>query len=85
MTRKFAALFTAASIAFAAAAPTVQAMEQEFNMLTGKVYNELKTRGLPTDNIDNLSLSDIAIIVAIINSDESEGNKTQRIEAVLNR
>jgi len=85
MTRKLVALATAASISLAAVAPAVHAMDMEFNMLTGAVYNALKSRNLPTDNIDDLSLSQIAIITGILNGDEPEGMKTQRIEAILNR
>ena len=76
------ALATAATITLA---PAVQAqtMEMEFNMLTGAVFNALQSRGLPTDNIQELSLSEIATIRNILNSDESEGQQTQRIETIL--
>jgi len=85
MTRKIIALVTAATISLAAAAPAVHAMGMEFNMLTGAVYNALKSRGLPTDNIDTLTLSQIATIKDIVDSDASEGQKNQRIKAVLDR
>lgn len=85
MTRKLVAFVTAATLSMAAAAPAVHAMEMEFNMLTGAVYNELKSRGLPTDNIDTLTIGQIAAIRSIVDSDDNDGNKTQQIKAIVNR
>ncbi|MDJ0824591.1 MAG: hypothetical protein QNJ16_03720 [Rhodobacter sp.] len=85
MTRKLVALTTAAAISLAAAAPAVQAMDMEFNMLTGAVFNALKSRGIPTDNIDTLTLSEIAVIKGILDSDDSEGSKTQSIKNIVTR
>jgi hypothetical protein len=86
MTRKLLALATAASISVAAAAPVMaQGMSMGFDMLTGAVFNALQARGLPTDNINALSLSQIAIIKGILDSDDNDGNKTQAIKAIINR
>ena len=86
MTRKLIAIVTAASISLAAAAPVLaQGMDMGFNMLTGAVFNELKSRGLPTESIDTLTLAQIAIIKGILDSDDSEGKKTQNIKAILSR
>jgi len=86
MTRKLVALVTAASISVAAAMPAVsQGMEMGFNMLTGAVFNELRSRGLPTDNIQDLTLSQLAIIKGILDGDDNDGNKTQQIKAILAR
>ncbi len=81
---------TMTALAIAAAAATTGgtaavAMDMEFNMLTGAVFNELRSRNLPTENIDKLSLSQIAIIKGIVDGDESEGEKTNRIQAILAR
>jgi hypothetical protein len=85
MTRKLVALLTAATISMAAAAPSfAQAMGMEFNMLTGAVYNALKSRGLPTDGMDGLTLNQVGQIRAILDDDSlSETNQTQRIQAIL--
>ncbi len=85
MTRKIIALVTAASISLAAAAPAfAQAMDMGFNMLTGAVFNELQSRGLPTDNVSNLTLNQIGQIRAVLNDDSlSESNQNQRIEAIM--
>ena len=85
MTSKFAAYLTAATIALGASAPAAHAMGMEFNMLTGAVFNELRARSLPTDNIDNLTLGQIAIIKSILDGDDSEGQKTNRIKVILER
>ena len=60
-------------------------MEMEFNMLTGAVYNELKLRGLPTDNIDALTPSQIAQVKAILDGDDSEGHKTDAIRVIISK
>lgn len=88
MTRSIIALATAAAISVAAVpAAVAQSVEMGMglNMLTGAIYNELVQRNLDTSNINNLSLSQLAIIKGIIDGDDSEGKKTQRIEAILNR
>lgn len=59
------------------------AMGPEVNMLTGKVYNELAARDIDTSHISDLSLGQLATIQNIVESDESEGNKTNRIKAVI--
>ena len=85
MTRKIVALATATIISATALAPTAFSMGMEFNMLTGAIYNELRARGLPTDKIDTLTLSQIAIIKGIIDSNDDESLKTQSIRTILNR
>lgn len=58
------------------------AMENELNMLTGSVYHSLRSMGLPTDNIDNLSLAQIVQIQAFINQEDGMG-KVQQIKKIL--
>ncbi len=83
MKTKLIALATAATIALGAAAPMANAMGAELNMLTGAVFKELQQRGLPTDNILDLSLSQIVEIKAITEGDESTGNQNIAIKSVL--
>ena len=84
MTRKLVALVTAATISLAAAAPAVHAMGMEFNMLTGAVYNALKTHGVATDGVDSLTLNQIGQIRSIVDDDGiPESNKKQRIQAIV--
>jgi len=58
------------------------AMEDELNMLTGSVYNSLRSMGLPTDNIGNLYLAQIAQIQSFIDQEEGMG-KVQQIKKIL--
>ena len=84
MTRKLAAFVTAATISMAATAPAVHAMGPEYDMLTVAVINAFESHGLPTDNIDTLTLSQIGQIYGIENdSDTPESNKKQQILGVL--
>lgn len=85
MTRKFAALATVATLTLTGMAPAVSAMDMEFNMLTGAIFNELRSRNLPTENIDKLSLGQIAIIRGILNNDDNAGKQSQDIAAILRR
>ena len=64
-------------------APAVSAMGNELNMLTGAVYTELKLRGVDTDNIDGLTLSQLAAIKSVLDSDDSQGQMTQQIKSIV--
>lgn len=83
MKRKILALATASAIAVATLAPSAQAMENEFNMLTGAVYNAFVQMGLPTDKIHDLSLSEVAQIKDLI--EESGMGSTGKIKVILDR
>lgn len=83
MKRNIMALATASAIAFAAMAPSAQAMENEFNMLTGAIYNAFVTMGLPTDKIQDLSLSEVAQIKNLLEQD-GMGSDGQ-IKVILDR
>ena len=58
-------------------------MENEFNMLTGAVYNAFVQMGLPTDKIHDLSLSEVAQIKDLI--EESGMGSTGKIKVILDR
>lgn len=83
MTRKLLALAVASTMALTAA-PAVNAMEG-LNMLTGAVFNSLRAMNLPTDNIDQLTLAQIAQIKNLVDGGESEGTKRQRIKVILDK
>ena len=63
MIGKLAAVATAATLTLGAAAPVV-AMDQELNMLMGAIYFEVKSLGLDTTNIDQLTVAQLAQIKA---------------------
>jgi hypothetical protein len=65
--------------------PAAQAMEMEFNMLTGAVYNALKSKGFDTDKIDQLTLSEIAEINFLLSDGDMEGGGRQRINLILSK
>ncbi len=83
MKRNILALATASAIAFAALAPSAQAMENEFNMLTGAIYNSFTAMGLPTDKIQDLSLSEVAQIKDLLEEDGM--GSTGQIKVILDR
>jgi len=58
------------------------AMQDELNMLTGSVYNSLRSMDLPTDNIGNLTLEQITQIQVFINQEEGMG-RIQQIKKIL--
>ena len=83
MKTKLVALATATAISFAVVAPAANAMEMEFNMLTGAVYNALKAEGFDTTNIDQLTLGEVALIKALLEEDGMTSSTRGRIEKIL--
>lgn len=84
MKRNVLALAVVSSLA-AGVVTSANAMSTELNMLTGAVFNELVSRGIATDNINTLTLGQLALIKAQIDSDDSEAEKTRRIQAIVER
>ena len=64
-------------------AVSTSAMEQEFNMLTGAVYNALKLNGFDTAKIDTLTLSEIAEIKNLLEGDDMGNAARSRINKIL--
>ena len=81
MKRTIATIATVATLSMGFAGSAF-AMQNELNMLTGSVYNSLRSMGLPTDNIDKLSLAQIAQIQAFIDQEDGMG-KIQQIKKIL--
>lgn len=77
-----AAAIAALALGVAAHAQEDPAMSQGFNMLTGAVYNALNSQGFDTSNINNLSLSQIALIRNLLTEDMGNSER-QRIEQIL--
>ena len=80
MKLKLIALATAATMTFGA----VNAMEVEHQMITDAVYNVLDQLNVDTANVGDLTLNQIAQIRAIVGGEESESEKRQRVEAIIN-
>jgi len=81
MKRTIATIATVATLSFGFAGSGF-AMENELNMLTGSVFHSLRSMGLPTENIDNLTLEQISQIYAYINQEEGMG-RIQQIKKIL--
>jgi len=85
MELRIVAIATAAALTLGLSAAHAQedmAMSQGFNMLTGAVYNSLSAQGFDTSNINDLSLSEIALIRNLL-TEEMGSNERQRIEQIL--
>ena len=82
MKTALSALALAATVAtFGATASS--AMDMEFNMLTGAVYNALKAEGFDTSNIDSLTLGEIAQIKTLLEGDDMGNAARERINKLL--
>ncbi|MEM1429481.1 MAG: hypothetical protein AAGG09_08485 [Pseudomonadota bacterium] len=78
-------LATATALVLGASVASAQddaSMGQGFNMLTGAVYNALNAQGFDTENINNLTLSEIATIRRLLTEDMGSSER-QRIEKIL--
>lgn len=82
MKSKMMALATAAALTIGAPV-MAQDIDMGYNMLTGAIYNSLAIRGLPTDGISSLTLTQIAQIKAILDSGESDSDIDQRVTAIM--
>lgn len=78
MKTKLAAVATVVALAVAApvAAMEKSSMDQGFNMLTGALYNSLRSEGFETDNIHKLTLNEVVEIRTLLSGDMSN-NRTQ--------
>lgn len=82
MKRTITVLAAAATLT-AAVAPSVSAMEQELNTITGKLYQGLSSMTLPVDSISTLTLSQINRINLVLNSGDTESDKRRLVAAIL--
>jgi len=53
------------------------------SMLVGSLVNSLTRMGIPTDNINNLTLSQIAEIRFILEEDMATNQQAERIRSIL--
>lgn len=79
------ALLVAATLAVPAVPAIAQdSMEMGQSMLVGALVNSLNRFGISTDNVDQLTLAEIAEIRGIVNDDSmGDNNKRSQIENVL--
>ncbi len=82
MIGKLAAAATAAALTMGSTAP-VAAMDQELNMLMGAVYFEVKSLGLDPNNIDQLTVNQLARIKAITSSSNDDQGAKFQVKKIL--
>ncbi len=81
-------LILAASAALALASPpaaTAQTANITLDPLRATLSGALRTHGVSTEDLSRMPLWKMAAIKSILDSEESEGQKTQRIRTVLAR
>ena len=82
-------IIAAAFAAFASAAHAdghlTGTMSEGYDMLTAALANDFERLGLDTAGLDNLTLGQIAAIKQVADSSDSDGEKRNRIEAIVNQ
>ena len=83
-----AAAAIAGSATFAHAQATGTSMSEGYDMLSAALMNDFERLGISMEDtamLDNLTLGQIAAIKSISDSGDDDGEKKNRIEAILNR
>lgn len=89
MNRIIKAVLVASTLALPIAAATTPVFAQDtlsmgHSMLLGSLMNNLNRMGIPTDNINDLTLNQVAEIRGIMEqSDMADNTKKRRIEEIL--
>ncbi|WP_299651822.1 hypothetical protein [uncultured Jannaschia sp.] len=76
----FAAAATIAALSTGAA--FAQTMGEGYNMLQTALMSDFERMGIPTEELDNLTLGQIAAIKEVVES-EDESNQKSQIEAII--
>jgi hypothetical protein len=82
MTRTIAIVATAAALSFGTIA-SAQSMGEGYNMLQAALISDFQDLGIPTDALDDLTLSQIAAIKDIVESQDGSSQKAGQIEAII--
>ena len=85
MKKKLTTLATAAALSLSVMAPAANAMMSEVNALTGAVYNGLNSMQMDLAMIQDLTLQDIQQIDQIMSSGDTESEKRNKINLILER
>jgi hypothetical protein len=87
MTRTFTALATAAALTFGATGAFADAhtpmMSEGYNMLQTALMSDFERLGIPTDTLDDLTLGQIAAIKDIVEGEDADPTKRERVEAII--
>jgi hypothetical protein len=85
MTRTITALATAATLAFAPAAfaEAHVSMGAGYDMLVAGLEGDFERLGIDTDLMDNLTLSQLAAIKSVLESQDDDNQELNQIEAII--
>lgn len=85
MNRTIATIATVSALTFGAAAfaQTASGMGQGYDMLQTALMSDFERIGIPTDQLDNLTLAQVAAIKGVIESEGDETQKKGQIEAII--
>ncbi len=76
----------AVSVGTAASAMTDDEMiSMGQSMLTGALYNSLRSHGYDTDGIEKLTLGEIVILNTLLNSDDSKSQRDGQVKLIFER
>lgn len=85
MNRSFIIAAALAAFATTASAQADGTMSEGYDMLTAALANDFERLGIETEGLDNLTLGQIAAIKSIADGGDGDGEKRNRIEAILNQ
>ncbi len=87
MNRTLATIATVAALGFggAAVAQSTPGMGEGYDMLQTALMNDFTALGIATDELEGLTLGQIAAIKGIVEEDDSDSNKKSRIEAIIDQ
>lgn len=85
MNRTFTTIATVAALSFggAALAQSTPSMGEGYDMLQTALMNDFTELGISTDELEGLTLGQIAAIKGIIESSDDESQRKGRIEAII--
>ena len=86
MNRTIATIATISALTFGGAALAdahAPGMGEGFDMLQTALMSDFERLGIPTDELDSLTLGQIAAIKSIVESEDQDGQKKGQIEAII--
>lgn len=86
MNRTIATIATISALTFGGAAfadAHMSGMGEGYDMLQTALMSDFERIGIPTDQVDNLTLGQVAAIKGIVESDGDDNQKKGQIEAII--
>ena len=87
MNPTIATIATVAALGFgsAAVAQTTFTMGAGYDMLQTAIANDFVALGIPTQELDGLTLGQLAAIKAVLESEEADSAKSSRVQAIIDQ